>query len=79
MTSPHPDYQAIQAAVLASHPSIVGVDTLHRASNLGSFVEVHIRTRGPINFGDPVWLAANDAASDASPLVDARVVRATWE
>lgn len=76
--TPHPDYQAIQAAVLASHPSIVGVDTLHRADNPG-IVEVHIRTRGPIEFGDGVWLAANDAASDASPVIDARVVEATWE
>jgi len=78
MTSPNPDYEAIRSAVLASHPDIVSVSTMHR-TEAPELVEIRIVTRGPITFGDEVWLAANDAASDASPLVDARVVEATWE
>jgi hypothetical protein len=73
----NPDYEAIRSAVLASHPDIVFVSTMHRAESPG-LIEVRIVTRRPIAFGDEVWLAANDAASDANPLVDARVVEATW-
>ena len=79
MTSPNPDYEAIRSAVLASHSDIVSARTTHVFGEASDFIEVRITTRRPIAFGDEVWLAANDAASDASPLVDARVVEATWE
>jgi hypothetical protein len=75
--TPNPDYEAIRSAVLASHPDIMSASTMHRAESPG-LIEVRIVARRPITFGDEVWLAANDAASDANPLVDARVVEATW-
>jgi len=76
------DFSAIAQAVMASNADILDARVSMILCTLEAdgpgLIEVRIVTRRPITFGDEVWLAANDAASDANPLVDARVVEATW-
>ncbi len=73
------DYAALVQAVKASHPDILDATYEHTADDPG-LITVSIVTRGSIDFGDPVWLAANDAASDAvdHPHVAARLIAARW-
>ncbi len=74
--TPNPDYQAIIAAARAASPLVTEATIRHHDGY--SCVFVSIRTSAPIRFGDETWLAVNDAVSDASPLVDARLTLAEW-